>query len=132
MSELSVGEIPIFVIAGMKCRFAEFGFVIGYVRGYLVLFEQCLLLAIELGFGGEVGTKFTGQRRLDVDFFLGVEERGDLVELLLADGVVLVVVAPGAGDRKAKENGRGGVDSVERVFGLELLVLYKKFNQGSP
>ena len=119
--ELAVGEIPIVVIAGMQRGFAQLGFVIGQILGDLVLVEQGLFLAVELGLGGEVGTEFAGHRRLYVRLFLGVEEGGELVELFLADGIVLVVVALRAAHREAHPHGAQGCGAIQHLFVAELL-----------
>ena len=51
-----------------------------------------------------------------------VEEGEQLVVLLLRDRVVLVVVAAGAADGQAEEDGADGVDAVDHVADVDLLV----------
>ena len=120
VGDLAVGEIPIFVIAGVKGGFAQLGFVVGQVLGDLVLFQQCLALAVVRRAGGEVGAEFAGQRRLDIDFLLGIEKRRELVELLLADGVVLVVVALRAAHGEAHPNGAERGRAIQHLLVAEL------------
>ncbi len=69
----------------------------------------------------KVGTHFARQRRIDVQFVGTVEEGVELVELFLADRVVLVVVATGAADRQAQPDRTEGAGTIDGLLGTELL-----------
>jgi hypothetical protein len=58
----------------------------------------------------------------DAGFVDVVEEGEELIEFLLADGVVFVVVAAGAAEGEAHPGGASGVDAVDDVFDAPFLV----------
>src|SRR5262249_15161086 len=59
-------------------------------------------------------------RRGDIDLLLGVEKRGELIKLLLLDGIVLVIVALRAAYGKAKPNRAQRGCAVEHLLITEL------------
>src|SRR5579859_5514483 len=89
----AVSEDPIVVLGRMLLGVAELVFPIGFGGGDLILLEQRTALLVVVGAGGEVRSEFAGHGRGEVHLLLGVEEGGELVELLLGNGVELVIVA---------------------------------------
>lgn len=109
------------MLAGMFGGVAKLRFPIRFGGRDAVVIEQGLSLLIVLRAGSEIWPDLAGHGRRDVDFLLRIEKGGELVELLLGDGVELVIVALRATDGQSEPDGSKRPSAVEHLLIAELL-----------
>ena len=78
--------------------------------------EQFVATAFEFGAALQIRLSLARQRRIDVRFDSGVEEGVKAVEVLLGDGIELVVVAAGAADSQSQPHGGNRARAIHRAL----------------
>ena len=121
------GEIPIGTLARIRRRFEHLLFPVGLQCGDVVLLEQRAPFGPVFVATLYIRSDLARQRRVDICFFDVLEERKELVIVLLADGIVLVVVALRAAHRESHPGGCDGVRAIEGGFESELIVVDAAF-----
>ena len=121
MGEFAVCEVPVFVLALVLHGVAQLIFPVGLHCRNLVLRQQFLAFAIVFRPRRHPRANLAGKRRRNVHLLFGIEEGCELVELLLGDGVVLMVVALRAPHREPQPDGSQRSGAVQHLFVAKLL-----------
>src|SRR5206468_1351164 len=124
------GEVPIRVFPGLSVRLANAPFPGGLKFRDVVFGEQSLPLLFVLAVALQIGPQLTGSWRVDVSFFDVIEECEHAVEILLRDGIVLVVVALGTADAHPKPYHSDRASSIDGVLESELRVVHPALTIG--
>ena len=106
-------EIPIQTLAGIGQRLAHVALPLGFERRDAIFGQQFRACFVVRRPRRQIRPHLAGDWRVDVFFERAVEEGEHLVEILLQDGIVLVVVALRAADGQAQPRRADSVGAID-------------------